>query len=97
MDRDEEILERLEDLQDELEEIVAATGENDDENYLQDLRIRVRKAGGRFFLALTWYRAEAPSGSAIYPPNGSFLFKWYKTLDRDGFEVWVSALEIAKK
>lgn len=93
-DLDEEFLDRLEEIQDELEEIVRATGERDGDNYLDDLRVRARKADGRFFLALTWYRPNAPLGSAIYAPRGCLMSAWYKIRDKKGLFAWESGLEI---
>ena len=96
-DSDEIALERLEDVQDELEEIIRAAEERDGKDYFKDLRIRVRKAAGRYYLALTWYRSKPPSGSVIYAPYGCWLCQWYKILDKQGVSAWESGLEVLSR
>ena len=69
-DKDEAALDRLNDFQDDLEDIVTAAGDRDGEDYLKDLKARPRKIGGRYYLALYWYRVEPPSHSVVYAPFG---------------------------
>lgn|GEM_PF-6061275 len=95
-DPDEIVLERLEKKHDQLEELIRGAGERDNEDYFRDLRIRVRKVGGRFYLAITWYGWKPPPGSAVYAPKGCWLCPWYRIVDSEGVEAWECGLEIAE-
>jgi hypothetical protein len=92
-DREEDILDQLEELNDELEEIVRAAGNRDHDDYWRDLRIRVRKADGHYFLKLYWYRADPPAASVVYAPRGWWMSQWYKGVDRSGTVVWEGGIE----
>ena len=93
---DEQELEYLEDGHDALEDIVRAAGEMDHQDYLKDLKVRVRKAGGILFLSLTWYRRAAPKGSIVRAPAGYYMWKWTKGVDKDGVPVWENGIKRAE-
>lgn len=93
-DEDEEILDRLADGQDALEEIVRAASERDDKDYLRLLTVRVRKAGGKHYLALTWNADGPPTSSILYAPSGFWTTQWYKGKDKAGRTVWENGLDL---
>src|SRR6266542_3367714 len=95
-DKDEEALDRLEDVLDALEEIVTEAGRRDGENYLQDLKVRSKKVQGRCYLSLMWYRSAPPAPSVLYAPFGCWLCRWYRTIDKNGTKVWQSAIEMLR-
>ncbi|MCY3022001.1 MAG: hypothetical protein NTW87_23565 [Planctomycetota bacterium] len=42
----------------------------------RELRIRVRRDSGLYYLGLTWYGTEQPRGSFVYPPIGWAMMAW---------------------
>ena len=42
----------------------------------RELKIRVWRGGGLYYLGLTWYGVDEPSGSLLYPPLGWAMTAW---------------------
>jgi len=90
---DDDLLERLGAVHDALEEMIRNAEVRDQEDYMRDIRIRVRAYEGRYYLNVMCYRSKVLEPSVVYAPINCLISPWYRTMDREGEMIWECGVE----